>query len=847
MLAETGLTTLPIPSRPARFPCEIPMRYCPRCGTTSESATCPTDGTPTVRKVTTERRGLLSGDVLGGRYRILGELGRGGFGIVFDAVHVTTGHPVAVKVLTPTPGEEGQELARRFFQEASATSRLSHPNTVRVFDFGQTDGGDLFLAMERLNGETLQSLLMRNERDGVFLTEAQAVDIGVAVLRSLGEAHAHGLVHRDMKPANIFLHAISGGDSIVKVLDFGIVKDTDSGMTQAGKALGTPTHMSPEQAMGKTVDARADLYALGVVLFECLSNSLPFFGDNPLAIVMKHVTEPVPSLALRAPGRVRPVLAGVIEKSLAKDPGDRWQSALDMRNALQAALGQGLETGMYRMPPIMPAQTPPPAEEVQATPVVAPTPVTPVENHGDTIYITRPSMLVEPPDLEPWPDESVSVADDPSPDRHQTYDDEEDFGSIVEIGGEDDAEPQVAFRSPQSGAPQPRVTLEPAPPLQVRAGRVAPEPPKTPERARVETGWIDRPRVPEQPQAGWDAWQSRLGMTGMRGNPAFDMLPLAGHLGDPRADRILQSLMARGMPDPQPRKSQGTGLSAVALSEDGRRAVLCGHDGTVRVAMLGTLGDDPVQSADFPGQIEVGEHSSLVVAVVASPDGRLVATGTVDGVVRLWDPSLGQCLGEITLDSGVATLGMATDGKLLVAGCQDGGAHLLEVPDLTLRRTLRGHRDAVTTVAVAGSRRLVVTGGEDGVVRTWDPVGGGARLTWRGHEGAVGAVAVSHNGQAVISGGWDGKLMCWYTRTGELAREIQAHRDVVAGVAVDRGGQVVASASDDRSVRVWRIHTGEMIAERTDFSAGAKCVGFLEDENAVVCCSWDGTFRLLRW
>lgn len=204
------------------------------------------------------------------------------------------------------------------------------------------------------------------------MSEEQVVDTGIAVLRSLGEAHAHGLVHRDMKPANIFLHQMAGGDSIVKVLDFGIVKDTDSGMTQAGQALGTPTHMSPEQAMGKKVDGRADLYALGVVLYECLTGTLPFFGDNPLAIVMQHVTEPVPPIALRAPGLVRPALAAVVERSLAKEPDDRWQNAVDMRLALQQATGVPSESGMFRMPSIGPDGRPVFQSQIGQIPVPAP-------------------------------------------------------------------------------------------------------------------------------------------------------------------------------------------------------------------------------------------------------------------------------------------------------------------------------------------------------------------------------------------------------------------------------------------------------------------------------------------
>ena len=341
------------------------MRYCPRCGKATEYPTCPFDATPTVRNVEGTGQNLGPGAVVGGRYRVLGELGRGGFGVVLDAVHVTTGHPVAIKVLTPVPGLDGQELARRFFQEASTTSRLSHPSTVRVFDFGQTDGGDLFLAMERLNGETLHDLLDRGP-----LGDAESVAIAVDVLRSLAEAHELGLVHRDLKPANIFLHEIPGGDRIVKVLDFGIVKHTDSGMTQAGKALGTPTHMAPEQSMGKAVDARSDLYALGVVLFECLTGELPFMADSAMALLMMHITEPVPSLAERAPGVVRPTLAAVVEKALQKKAEERWQTASEMRVALQAAMGEPTSTATYGKvsSSVVPTIPPPPQRPPESEP-----------------------------------------------------------------------------------------------------------------------------------------------------------------------------------------------------------------------------------------------------------------------------------------------------------------------------------------------------------------------------------------------------------------------------------------------------------------------------------------------
>ncbi len=794
------------------------MRYCPRCGMVTASDNCPADGTPTVRRAQAGRRGLQAGDVIGGRYRIVGELGRGGFGVVFGAVHVTTGHSVAVKVLTPAGADDGQELARRFFQEASATSRLSHPNTVRVFDFGQTDAGDLFLAMERLDGETLLGLLTRVQREGGVLSEAQTVEIGGAVLRSLGEAHAHGLVHRDMKPANIFLHQMAGGDSIVKVLDFGIVKQSDTSMTQVGKALGTPTHMSPEQAMGRAVDARTDLYALGVVLYECLTGTLPFDGENPLAVVMQHVTEPVPPIAVRAPGKVRPALAAVVEKALAKRADDRWPNALDMRLALQAAVGLIGETGIYGSPggpPAIAARTPPPTvadEEPLPTPLSVSAFVVPVQTFSDmpplpadlddelplpgvtpkSAQVLRNNAVMElPPEREP-------PLSRPGAETRR-YPDRLEGNSEPKRGPEPDDE---AFLEIGAGATQDDFPISEV---------VAPLVPAS------------RP-----PVTGRVAFERTMGAN------------------NPLADRMMQTLqeMSRGMPTRPQRAPARPAVSALA-SENGRHVLIGEQSGAIRLVDLDEVDDTPVQVLDLPDRIEVGSHASMVGAMAQTPDGRWVVSAGIDGVVRLWDPSQGNRLAEVVLPAGVTALAVSTDSKLVIAGGQDGAAYLLDLPDLATRRVLRGHREAITAVAAAGSRRLLVTASEEGSVRTWDPVGGGARLTWRGHEGAVGAVALTPNALTVISGGWDGRLLAWSCRTGESTLELQAHQDVIAGVAIDRSGTMVATASDDRSVRVWRLDGGQLVAERRDFTSGVKLVRFAEDGRSVLVGCWDGTFLRL--
>ena len=705
------------------------MRECPRCGRKTEGIVCTVDGTPTIRGANLRPVAVhpAVGTVIGGRYRVLGELGRGGFGVVLDAVHVTTGHSVAVKVLSDTEDDDGPELAQRFFQEAATTSRLSHPNTVRVFDFGKTDAGVLYLAMERLNGETLQARLQTAASRQEVLPESETAEIADAVLRSLAEAHAHGLVHRDLKPANIFLHQTVVEEVVVKVLDFGIVKQHDASMTQAGKSLGTPTHMSPEQALGDPIDGRSDLYALAVILFECLTGQLPFRADTPLAMVLQHVTEPAPPLASRAPQPVRPALAALIDKALAKKPADRWPTAQAMRQALQAAMAT-------------------PAPVVAATPAMAPQ---------------------SPPNTD-------AVTTDRAP----------------------TVPPAVARRAPKPGPP-PRVQIEPAPSLSQRIGA-------TPRQPRPE------PVAPVVVQP----------------TPAAPVRPTAA-----------------------PARFAAT---ALALFADWRFAAWAEPAGALWGLDLPALEDgrsepESLQLVDLSGRIELGHHPAVVSCLLPLADGRTLASGCIDGTLRLWD--IGSCTlgGQLSLGAAIVSLAGSQDGKLLVAGLKDGTVALIDLPDLQLRRLLRGHTSAVTAVAASGSRRLVVTADQDGMVRAWDPVGGGARLSSRGHDGPVSALVVLPDGATVVSGGWDGKVRAWQHRTGQLSWERAVHREVVAALTVDAKGLWLASSGDDRSIRVLSAQSGQTMAERTGLSAGVKILQPAAQGNALAYLGWDGTAGCLRW
>ncbi|HEY6910063.1 MAG TPA: protein kinase [Myxococcales bacterium] len=275
----------------------------------------------------------LIGRTLGNRYRITSLLGQGGMSRVYQAVQAPLQRAVALKVLEDDPGEP--MLQQRFLLEASATSQLTHPNTITVFDYG-ADRGLLYFAMELLRGCNLSQAL---RRDGPF-PEARALHVVRQACRGLREAHARGLVHRDLKPSNLFLLDSADEADFVKVLDFGVVKmsgvdDVSAQLTRGGLVVGTPHYMAPEQARGRPCDARSDIYSLGVVLFQMLTGKVPFEGNSSVEVLVRHATDEAPRMRDLCPGiEVSAQLQAVVARCLAKKPEDRFAGMDELLAAL---------------------------------------------------------------------------------------------------------------------------------------------------------------------------------------------------------------------------------------------------------------------------------------------------------------------------------------------------------------------------------------------------------------------------------------------------------------------------------------------------------------------------------
>ncbi|WP_438017973.1 protein kinase [Sorangium sp. So ce315] len=307
-------------------------RFCATCGALLPVA--PVEADP------------LIGTIVGGRFRIVGVLGEGGMGRVYNGEQPmgTSVRKVAIKTLLSQHAKDPQVVAR-FMRECGTVSELEHPNTIKVYDFGQTNTGELYIAMELLTGQSLETAL---ERGGALAPER--VDRIIAqVCGSLQEAHEKGIVHRDLKPANIFLTRRAGEEDYVKVLDFGIAKrdersaKAEQKLTQQGTVLGTPPYMSPEQFTGTELDARSDIYSLGVLTYEMLTGRLPFDADTPWAWATQHMTaQPFPFEAVPMGAAAPPKMKAAVMRALSKKREERQQSAREFYEELTIGAGPRL-------------------------------------------------------------------------------------------------------------------------------------------------------------------------------------------------------------------------------------------------------------------------------------------------------------------------------------------------------------------------------------------------------------------------------------------------------------------------------------------------------------------------
>ena len=302
---------------------------------------------------------ITPGSILDGRYEIQGLLASGGMGEVYRARRVLLGDEVVIKVIR-TGGRAAADLRDRFLRESRLCAQLRHPNIVTILDFAIAPDGEPYLVMEHLNGPSLRDELATHGP----MTPGEVRQIIEPICGALQLAHDRQIVHRDLKPANIVSHRFGTGDIVYKVIDFGLANvrdDADTRLTGAGQYAGTVVYSSPEQLQAENLDARTDIYSLGVVVFEMLTGRPPFEAATPLGVITKHLCDPPPNLGDMV-SDVPAVLAQTVGKALAKDPADRWQSMLDFARAIASLDEDGSKAsglsglhGKYEIGPVVAA------------------------------------------------------------------------------------------------------------------------------------------------------------------------------------------------------------------------------------------------------------------------------------------------------------------------------------------------------------------------------------------------------------------------------------------------------------------------------------------------------------
>ncbi len=328
---------------------ERTQMYCPHCDqdfSGSQGGYCPRDGHPLRERFTAGPNDPFIGTILDERFRIEELIGEGGMGSVYRATQLSTVRAVAIKLLhakaLTTP-----ESVQRFEREARVISQLSHTNTIRLYDFGYIKSGQPYLVMELLKGDSLDTILKAGP-----LSVERSLQLLLDCCNALAEAHAQGIVHRDLKPGNLFLQYVPGqAQEILKVLDFGIAKELGAQSLTQG-ILGTPLYMSIEQAAGKELDARSDIYSLGAIIYECLSGQPPFQGEQVMSILLKHATQKPKSLREYPSLQISVAVDQLILDLLEKEPEHRPQSVVELRDRvleiqndrIRESLDLGLQT-----------------------------------------------------------------------------------------------------------------------------------------------------------------------------------------------------------------------------------------------------------------------------------------------------------------------------------------------------------------------------------------------------------------------------------------------------------------------------------------------------------------------
>jgi WD40 repeat protein len=729
-------------------------------------------------------------------YEILGELGRGGMGVVYQARQRGLNRIVALKMILAA-GHAGPKELARFRHEAEVVAQLHHPHVVQIYEVGEADGRPFF-SLEFLAGGSLASKL-----DGTPWAVRPAVQLVAKLAGGIHAAHQLGIVHRDLKPANVLLDA----DGTPKITDFGLAKKFDSdaaGPTQSGAILGTPSYMAPEQAEGKAhlVGPGADVYALGSILYELLTGRPPFRGETPLdTLMLVRNQDPVP------PRRLQPKVPRDLEticlKALTKNPAQRYQTAQEMAEDLDRFLtGASIKArpaGVFERTYKLLRRHPWVVVAVLPVLLLVGGAITAALSNDPVnalIYLIVP-VAVSGLGLTVWQWQHAQLQKSRAEEqRHQAeaarHEAEEQRlkADVARRDAEEQArKAAAALAASEANRYFLQIALAEREFMTAHVGRAEEVLESCPallrhwewhylkrlchaelatfqEHTRPVLAVAFHPHAGQLATAGWDQtiliWDLAAGSVCRR---------LSGHSAQ---------------------------VTTLAYSPDGRWLASAGGD--QNIILWDTVTGEQL--------VLLQGHQWSILGLAFSPNGRRLASAGGDQVIRLWDAVTGKGYGVLKgHQREVTSVAYSPDGRFLASGSSDQIVRIWDMATGQEAVVLRGHSGAVFSVAFSPNRPLLASAGEDQLVRLWDYTSGQEIHVCRGHSGSVISVAFSPDGRRLASTSWDRTVKLWNPETAQETATLRGHTGIVTGVAFQPDGNRLATASDDKTVKLWNAGT----------------------------------------
>jgi len=721
------------------------------------------------------------GKSIGGRYQVDSLLGQGGMSAVYRASDPNLRRMVAIKMIHPHLSEN-PNFVDRFKEEAAAVARLRHPNIVQVYDFN-IDGDTYYMVMECLIGETLQARLKRLNEAQRHMPYPEVIRFCSQLCEAVGYAHNHELIHRDIKPANIMLDL--NGQAIL--MDFGIVKIVGGEYhTATGATVGTAMYMSPEQIRSEKVDERSDIYSLGVTLYEMISGQTPYQADSALTLMMMVLNDPLPDLRDLRQGIPESLLA-VVEKALAKDKEDRFQTMAEMAAALQRV----------QLPQASVAEVKTLVDDEQGEPGAVP------EAPGAGPAVSEASAA-EPERVEASQREEQVVEAPPPKPRQGDH-------RVSAVPTQQDQAIEAPLSVPQQAAPS---------------------------RVRGITRPNYRRILMVVAILLFVGAVAALGVIYLRSQkaPAVRLAPI-NQPPEEINSQTAQFVVSLG------RWETGAYIEELAFSPDGKMIGTANNRELLRFAKYRYYGG--LWQVE-PGRLQgyLPGHTQWVYSVAFSPDGQLLATASDDDRVILWQVSAGSLAREIeTSLGGVTSVAFSPNNLLLAAGSWDGRAGLWQVSDGHLLRTLEGHEDSVKDVAFSPDGALLASGSDDNTIRLWQVSDGSLVHSLRAHTGPVNRLAFSTDGSLLASVSDDDTLSIWQVSDGSLVHSLVGHSDSVYAVAFSPDGSLLASGSGDGTLRLWDVAEGTLLHLLAEEGDTITSLAFSPDGRLLVSGEANGALR----